>query len=574
MAVRARRGQGVAGTSAIRCRCVRSRAAVGLVGVVLLTEQLEVLAGGRPTRVELLSVVGLESSSPFAAGDDASSVSGPDGVVDGLLAVAGHGGVGSDVDEVVDQDVDEGFGQDPADPVDIDRPDPDDLAGLPGGGVAPLQRHPVDQHAHVPLHPAWTQLQQLRQARGDVGIGARTGRRGVRRRSPGRAGELGRRRGPSRGGGTGRRCRGGGRGVGPGAGSEVEAGELTGRGQGREHRIGAAGVERIAYPFDAGLVEDRLGVRVDHRRHRGPLLGQEAASHPGHLIVGELRPTSQRPQSAPAVRRVLTPAGTGLDLGGPLPGVGQVMGPLRRGDQLLLGRRVDRRSTRNGVGFPQRELAVGERVRGRRTGLQPSGGVDGLAGIGDRGAVLAGQPVIGRPGLPGLGPAGVDPFRQAGLLGRQPADHPGQPLDGHHRVGTGVHRRIGPVAPLSHDLLDISQRRRSSEGGGGGAHPANVHERPFDYNRNNGNSRERSESVRPPTACRAHRSRGTNPPAGCGLDLGSDFGLRAVETSSAAVGAAFEVALLGLAGVPPSGHWRAAASSASCTASSKASKCP
>ena len=140
VAVRVRRARVVAGTSAIRCRCVRggrrggsSRRGGPRRAVRGWRSRWRRLwrsrGGGRPG-----AAVVVDSRAPHIVGR------GPAGRVEGRLAVAGHGGVGLDVDQVMDQHVDDGFGQDAADPVDVDRADPDDLTGLgrrwrsPAGG--------------------------------------------------------------------------------------------------------------------------------------------------------------------------------------------------------------------------------------------------------------------------------------------------------------------------------------------------------------------------------------------------------------------------------------------------------
>ena len=99
------------------------------------------------------------------------------------------------------------------------------------------------------------------------------------------------------------------------------------------------------------------------------------------------------------------------------------------------------------------------------------------------------QPILGRPGLAGMRPAGVDPLGERSLLGRQLADHPAQPLHRDHRIGPGVQRRIGLVAPRPDDPLDVGQRRDSGGGGGRGAHFHTVYVHLFDCNRNNGDVR-------------------------------------------------------------------------------------
>ena len=127
--------------------------------------------------------------------DDAAAVAGPHRLLDGLLSMSGHGGVGLDVDQVMDEHVDERVGQDAADPVDVDRADPDDLAGLVRGGVPAFEGDPVDQHAHVHLEPIRSHLQQRDQLRVRLGPG-RLGRLDVGdRRSARIGGRSGRRRG-------------------------------------------------------------------------------------------------------------------------------------------------------------------------------------------------------------------------------------------------------------------------------------------------------------------------------------------------------------------------------------------
>ena len=68
---------------------VEARPAVGLLAVVHLTQQLEVGDRGGSALGEVVAVVGLEHPSPFAAGDDATSVPGPQGVVDGVSCGGG-----------------------------------------------------------------------------------------------------------------------------------------------------------------------------------------------------------------------------------------------------------------------------------------------------------------------------------------------------------------------------------------------------------------------------------------------------------------------------------------------------
>src|SRR4051794_12838361 len=86
-------------------------AAVGLLVVVDRAEPFAVRAGGGAAEVEVVAVVDLEVALAVAAGDDASSISRPESVLDGPSSVAGGGGVGSDVDQVVQEHVDERFGE-------------------------------------------------------------------------------------------------------------------------------------------------------------------------------------------------------------------------------------------------------------------------------------------------------------------------------------------------------------------------------------------------------------------------------------------------------------------------------
>src|SRR3954471_12179623 len=138
-AVLLRPASGRVGTSAIPSRCGRCGRRSGSSRSDGPRRAVAVRAGGGAAEVEVVAVVDLQAASALAAGDDTPPIAGFQRGLDGPSSVAGGGGVGSDVDQVVQQPVDERFGEELLDPVDVDRSDADDLAGLVGGGVAPLE---------------------------------------------------------------------------------------------------------------------------------------------------------------------------------------------------------------------------------------------------------------------------------------------------------------------------------------------------------------------------------------------------------------------------------------------------
>ena len=179
----------------------------------------------------------------------------------------------------------------------------------------------------------------------------------------------------------------------------------------------------------------------------------------------ELRPPTLGPQAPPPLGRVLTVAGRGPDLGGPLPGVGQVMGLLRLGRPARPprpGRPRRHRRSRRPHPATGRRCANASAVAGQR--LQPAGGVDGPLRLAHA-TCRSGGPTSHRATRPAAGWA-----RQASTRSANPACLAvnrritlARPLDRDHRVSTRVQRRIGLVAPQP----DHPSRRRPAWPSGG-----------------------------------------------------------------------------------------------------------